>query len=84
VRNPSWEITVDLWRAIGEAFKTGDRVLIEVQGEEDLAALACIAMAPDGSAVLYGLPDRGVVVVKASARARGQALDILRRMDRGD
>ncbi len=84
VKNPAGEITHDLWRAVDEAFKTGGRVLIEVQGEEDLAALVCIAMAPDGSAVLYGMPDRGVVVVMASGRARAQALDILRRMDRGD
>lgn len=84
VKNPAGEITRELWRAVDEAFKSSGRVLIEVQGEEDLAALVCIAMAPDGSAVLYGMPDLGVVVVKASAGARAQALEILRRMDRGN
>ncbi len=84
VKNPAGEITHELWRAVNEAFKSDRRVLIEVQGEEDLAALVCIAVATDSWAVLYGMPDRGVVVVKASAGARSQALDILRRMDRGD
>src|SRR6266568_4466796 len=68
--NPPTTLTRDMWRALDEAFKSGDRVRIEVLGEEDLAALAAIELAPEGTAVLYGMPDAGVVVVRVDARAK--------------
>ncbi len=65
VKNPPGVITDELQETIKEAFqllKTGFRVLILVEGEEDLAAIPCILMAPSGSLVLYGQPGEGLVV----------------------
>ncbi|MFA0833548.1 MAG: GTP-dependent dephospho-CoA kinase family protein [Methanobacterium formicicum] len=65
VKNPPGVITDQLQETIKEAFqllKTGFRVLILVEGEEDLAAIPCILMAPSGSLVLYGQPGEGLVV----------------------
>ena len=78
--NPPTTLTRDMWRALSEAFKSGERVRIEVLGEEDLAALAAIELAPEGTAVLYGMPDAGVVVVRVDARAKAAARDLLARM----
>ncbi len=83
VKNPPGVITADLWLAVDEGFKSARRVLIEVQGEEDLGALPCIALAPPGSSVLYGLPGRGVVLVVADEGARSKALEIMGRMQHG-
>ncbi len=49
---------------------------IEVDGEEDLAAIPAILMAPEGARVLYGMPGRGmvVVIVDSSARSKAKAL----------
>src|SRR2546430_10790964 len=83
VTNPAGTITPDAWRVVSEAFKSKERVRVEVRGEEDLLALVCIALAPSSAAVLYGLPTQGVVVVRADDAAKSRVLDVLRRMDRG-
>ncbi len=80
--NPTATITPDAWHVISEAFKSDERVRVEVRGEEDLLALVCIALAPPSAAVLYGMPSQGVVVVRADEAAKSRALDVLRRMER--
>src|SRR5438445_741310 len=82
VTNPAGTIMPDAWRVASEAFKSKERVRVEVRGEEDLLALVCIALAPLSAAVLYGLPSQGVVVVRADEAAKARVLDVLRRMDR--
>lgn len=65
VKNPPGVITDELQEAIRKAFqliKTGFKVLILVDGEEDLAAIPCALMAPSGSLILYGQPGEGLVV----------------------
>ena len=80
VANPAGGITAAAWAAILEAFKSSDRVRVEVHGEEDLLALVAIALAPDGAAVVYGQPDEGAVVVHVSGAARARVRSILARM----
>ncbi|HEV8594272.1 MAG TPA: DUF359 domain-containing protein [Thermoplasmata archaeon] len=78
--NPAGSLTRDTWAALDEAFKSPERVRIEVLGEEDLAALAAIDLAPEGTAVLYGMPDAGVVLVWVDARAKAAVRDLIARM----
>ncbi len=78
--NPAGRISREAWPVLLEAFKAGDRVRVEVRGEEDLLALVAIALAPDGAAVVYGQPDQGAVVVRVDARARSRVASVLRRM----
>jgi len=80
VVNPAGTLTRDAWLALDEAFKSASRVRIEVLGEEDLTALAAIDLAPEGTSVLYGQPDAGVVLVRADAAAKARVRDILGRM----
>ncbi len=80
--NPPGTIMPDSWRVVSEAFKSKERVRIEVRGEEDLLALVCIALAPPSAAVLYGMPSQGVVVVQPDEAAKSRVLDVLRRMER--
>lgn len=78
--NPAGTLTRDAWRALDEAFKSVPRVRIEVLGEEDLTALAAIDLAPEGTAVLYGQPDEGVVLVRVDSAVKARVRDILDRM----
>ncbi len=78
--NPAGMLARDAWRAVDEALKSPSRVRIEVQGEEDLVALAAIALAPEGTAVLYGMPDAGVVVVVVDGAAKARVQALLARM----
>lgn len=78
--NPAATIRAEAWDVLREAFKAGDHLRIVVRGEEDLLALPCIALAPDGGAVVYGLPDRGAVIVRVSAAAREAVRAVLAQM----
>ncbi len=82
LKNPAATIAAEAWSVLSEAFKSEERVRVEVQGEEDLLALVCIALAPETAAVLYGMPGQGVVVVRADRAAKARILDILKRMER--
>ena len=78
--NPAGMIRKEVWPVISEAFKSRERVRLEVRGEEDLLALVCIALAPDGAIVAYGQPGEGAVIVRVDPSTRGRVHDILRRM----
>jgi hypothetical protein len=83
--NPPAMITRDLWEALQNAFLmigAGARVGIEVEGEEDLAAIPAIIMAPEGARVLYGMPGKGMVVVTVNDKARKKAGALLGLMER--
>ena len=68
--NPAGTITDDLWETIESAIKAinadGIKRQIVVKGEEDLAVLPCILIAPEDTIILYGQPNEGVVYVKVS------------------
>lgn len=80
VKNPKSTITRDLWNAIEVSIRSEERSLILVDGEEDLASLPCILMAPEGSYVIYGIPDRGICVVKVDKNAKNKAKEALSKM----
>jgi len=82
VENPPGKITRALWRAVKAAVSAKERIKIEVVGEEDLAALVAIATAPKGAHIIYGLPQRGLVVVEVDDRARSVAVAAIKRMAR--
>ena len=64
VQNPPGKLTAELWNAIAKALKSGKQTKIEVSGEEDLASLACIALADTGDCVIYGIPNQGISVIR--------------------
>ena len=78
-KNPPGCISDDLWNAIETAWENlkDGRILIEVIGEEDLAALPAIFLAPSYVTIIYGLPDKGVVVVKALEENKKKVKEIL-------
>ncbi len=82
VKNPAATITDDLWNVIKFAFKNKDpgSLRIEVEGEEDLASLAVIYIAPSDVTIIYGLPDKGVLVVKANKENKSKVKEILDKM----
>ena len=82
VKNPPGCISDELWDAIKFAY---DNMLscglrIEVDGEEDLASLAAIYLAPQDVTVIYGLPDKGVLVVKSDYENKRKVKEILDKM----
>lgn len=80
-KNPPGYLSKEAWQALSDAFRSNEKVRIEIEGEEDLVALASIVLAPSGSKVLYGLPGKGVVVVRVDHESKDRIRDILRRME---
>lgn len=82
VENPPGRITKALWKAVKDAVRARDRVKVEVSGEEDLAALVAIVNAPEGAQVIYGIPNKGLMVVRVDEGSRALASDAVMRMTR--
>lgn len=80
VESPPGRITPALWKAVRDAVRGHERVKIEVMGEEDLASLVAIVNAPDGSDVIYGIPKRGLMVVKVDKESRSLATLAIKKM----
>lgn len=70
IKNPPGTITHDLWNAIATAYTTEKETLIIIDGEEDLAALPAIYLAPKKTTVIYGMPKKGMVIVNVNSEKR--------------
>ena len=80
VRNRSGTISRELWDAVRKAGSSRKPVGIRVYGEEDLAALACAYLAPEGSLLLYGIPGRGIDLVVVTTDVKAIAARLLQHM----
>ena len=81
VENPAATLTVALLEALVDALADPDPVTIEVDGEEDLAALPAILAAPDGASVVYGQPGEGMVRVAVTPESRREARELFEGLD---
>jgi uncharacterized protein (UPF0218 family) len=76
VDNPAGVITEELISVIWDALVSDRNVRIFVNGEEDLAALPAMMMAPIGSVVMYGQPDKGVMLVRITESKKAEIKDL--------
>ncbi len=81
VENPQREITYGLWQAIADALKTKTHKAIQVDGEEDLAALPCVYLAPEGSIVIYGIPNIGLNLIEVNDGIKSRAEELMKQME---
>jgi uncharacterized protein (UPF0218 family) len=87
VPNPAGMIGGELFEALDEAVRSivtedlDGPIMIEVDGEEDLSTLVAIKLMPNGSTVVYGQPDAGLVVVRVEDEIREKIEDMLREME---
>jgi GTP-dependent dephospho-CoA kinase len=78
--NPAGAISKAAVKVLQDALREKAPVRVLVDGEEDLLALPAFAMAPEGSAVLYGQPLEGLVVVEITPAKQKQAKDLMDRI----
>ncbi len=69
-KNPAGYLTRDLFDSVRRALNSGGNFKIFVDGEEDLATLAAIYLAPISSLVLYGQPKEGIVMVNVNKKSK--------------
>ncbi len=81
INNPPGVITEELWNVIKEIYMRKDRnIRIEIDGEEDLSALPAIYLAPRDVTIIYGLPDKGVVLVTPDEETKRKVREVLAEM----
>lgn len=78
VKNPPSAITEEALKAIQNAVKSGLRIKIVVDGEEDLLTPAAALYAPLGSILIYGQPGEGAVLVRVTEDIKAEAADIVK------
>jgi len=82
VSNPPGCISQELWDILQQTLShsSTETIRIDVDGEEDLAALAAISLAPSDATVIYGLPNKGVVLVPTIQEHKDLVNKILEQM----
>ncbi len=70
VKNPAGRVTKELWDAVKKAIEGKAPLKIEVEGEEDLAVMPAVMLAPAGTKVAYGQPGEGLVAVNADLESK--------------
>jgi GTP-dependent dephospho-CoA kinase len=78
--NPAGMISRGAVQVLQSALETPSPVIVIVEGEEDMLALPLFTMAPKGSAVLYGQPLEGIVLVNITEEKQNQAKDLMNRI----
>ena len=81
---PAAEITIEAWESIQmavEMTKHKSKIHLRIHGEEDLLVLPLGLELPDGSIIVYGQPDEGVVIIEVSTSSKAKLQDILTKMD---
>ncbi|MDD4351508.1 MAG: pantetheine-phosphate adenylyltransferase [Candidatus Gracilibacteria bacterium] len=81
VRNEAGTVTFDLMKTLDstlDSFEKRKQVIL-VKGEEDLATLGAILLAPMQSKLFYGQPDEGMVQVIVNEKLKQRAAEILRK-----
>ncbi len=80
IYNPAAVIYPEAWSTIATAIDNEKTTLISVDGEEDLLGFPAVLLAPEGSVVLYGQPNEGVVWVPVTEENQSIARKLLEHM----
>lgn len=75
----SRNLGVVIKKAVREYLVNKRNIVIRVIGEEDLAVIPSILVAPLKSIILYGQPDRGIVKVEVNEKTKQWAAELLRK-----
>ena len=82
VDNPPGHITVGLFRKLAEIIKSSmqKRTILQVNGEEDLAVLPLVLLAPLNTVIYYGQPGKGLVKVTVSEDTKNRAYSLISKL----
>jgi uncharacterized protein (UPF0218 family) len=81
VVNPAGTLSAELLSALRTALEGEGATLLDVDGEEDLAALPAVLVAPEGASLVYGQPGEGMVLTPVDEPTRERCRTILSQMN---
>ncbi|MBT8172344.1 DUF359 domain-containing protein [Candidatus Bathyarchaeota archaeon] len=79
-KNPPGTITDEAWSIIKQAIESKEQTKVIIDGEEDLLTLVTVLSAPENSMVIYGQPNKGIVVVKVTKKVKEKMYQIVDNM----
>lgn len=83
VVNPAGIIKKEVWPLLTELYQKGKiPIRLYVDGEEDLLAIPATMLAPNGSIILYGQPDQGIVVLYVNNDTKQRFHNIIKTMEK--
>lgn len=83
VVNPAGIIKKEVWPLLTDLYQKGKiPIRLHVDGEEDLLAIPATLLAPNGSIVLYGQPDQGIVIIYVNKDTKQRFQDIVKAMEK--
>lgn len=77
IKNSHGELTPELMQAVVEAFSKKTKAVILIDGEDDLAVLPVLLIAPLGFSVFYGQPNEGLVRVDVTEEIKEKAYTLV-------
>jgi len=80
VVNMAGTISVGLIDAVKDALENPPKAIF-VDGEEDLALMPVVLLAPNGTKVVYGWPGVGMMVVTVSEEMKGRMKQLIGKME---
>ncbi|MHA1577400.1 MAG: DUF359 domain-containing protein [Candidatus Thorarchaeota archaeon] len=80
IYNPPAMIYPEAWTVMETAIRSGKKSLITVEGEEDLMGFPAVLLADEGSVVLYGQPDVGIVWIPVNQSTKKIVDNLLKEM----
>jgi hypothetical protein len=82
VDNPPGHITSGLFKKLAEIIKSSmqERIILQVNGEEDLAVLPLVLLAPLNTVIYYGQPGKGLVKVAVSEDTKNKAYSLISKL----
>lgn len=81
VANPPGTITEDLIVTLKESIAAQTPTTVVVDGEEDLATVPAVILAPVGTTVVYGQPGKGMVPVTVTEKQKATFRAMVGKMD---
>jgi uncharacterized protein (UPF0218 family) len=81
VENPPATLTRELLVALGDAVRAEEPTTVLVDGEEDLATVPAVLVAPDGASVVYGQPGEGMVHGRVDEETRERVRELFGLLD---
>ena len=79
-KNPPGTITNEAWRVINQAINCIGKTKVIIEGEEDLLTLVSVLSAPENSIVVYGQPNKGIVIIKVTKETKEKMYQIVNTM----
>lgn len=77
--NPPGRITPKLFDVCRKVWSEDKRIIVLINGEEDLAVIPLILTAPLGTSIFYGQPNRGVIKTEVTEVSKRRIYNLIKR-----